>query len=252
MKTNPNQIIVASYDKTRFAAELVGAGLVPVYCAPNQTSLYSVKDGSENILLLLVDETEEEVKKLARYLIVLCIDEEKNLFIYGKKNLVDIVKSTVPSLFVISVGYLFTDIFGKTLTALTEFIKKNAKRHKPAILFVDVNDDYISRIKPHLTNDFDVFSCVGNNGYDISSKVRFCDVVVLSTALNLPVVAFTTLFVAILKKRSKDKDFTMYFMASNSDEQSVMNVLEESNFISISKDRDVRKTAEFLIKRIRK
>ena len=38
-------------------------------------------------------------------------------------------------------------------------------------------------------------------------------------------------------------------MASNKDEQSVMNILEQSKFIAISKDRDVAKTAEFLIKR---
>ena len=252
MNNNPNQIIVASFDKNRFASEIVGAGLIPVYCAPNQTSLYGVKDTSENILLVLVDETEDEVRKLAKYLTVICIDEEKNLFVYGKKNLVDIVKNSVPSLFVISVGYLFTDTFNKTTAALTDFIRKNASRKKPAILFVDINDDYINRIRPHLTRDFDVFSYVGNNGYEISSKVRFCDVVVLSTALNLPVVAFTSLFVAILKKRSKDKNFTMYFMASNADEQNVMNVLEESHFIAISKDRDVKKTAEFLIKRISK
>ena len=125
-------------------------------------------------------------------------------------------------------------------------------RKKPAILFADVDDEYIKKIKPHLERDFDVFSCVGGTGYEITSKVRFCDVVVLSTALNLPVVAFTTLFVSILKKRAKDRDFTMYFMASNADEQGVMNVLEENNFIAISKDRDVKKTAEFLIKRIRK
>ncbi len=252
MKTDPNQIIVATFDKTRFATEIMGAGFAPVYCSTNQTSLYSVKDKSENILLLLVDETEDEVKKFARYLTALCIDEEKNLFIYGKKNLVELVENMVPSLFVISVGYLFVDVFTNTVMALKDFIKKSETRHKPVILFADVDDEYIKNIRPYLINDFDFFSVVNGNGYDISSRIRFCDVVVLSTALNLPVVAFTTLFVSILKKRAKDKSFTMYFMASNSDEQGIMNVMQENNFISISKDRDVAKTAEFLIKRIRK
>ena len=237
------------FDKSKFATDIVGSGLAPVYCAPDQTSIYGVKDKSDNILLYLCDETEEDVKKLSKYLTILCIDEEKNLFIYGKKNLVDIVKSTVPSLFVISTRYLFTESFGKVIEDLQDFIKKEEKRKKPAILFVDTDDEYIKKIKPHLTRNFDVFSYISSNGYDISSKVRFCDVVVLSTSLVLPVVAFTTLFVSLLKKRAKDPKFTMYFMASNKDEQSVMNILEQSKFIAISKDRDVAKTAEFLIKR---
>lgn len=252
MKVPENQIIVASFDKTKFASEIVGSGLIPVYCAPNQNGLYGIKEASENILLILVDETEEEVRNLARYLTVLCIDEEKNLFIYGKKNLVDIVKNKVPSLYVISTGYLFTDVFRNTIRDIFAFIKKRKAGNKPAILFVDTDDEYINMIKPYLTYDFDVFTSVSANGYDISSRIRFCDVVVMSTSLKLPVASFATLFIAMMKKRAKDPSFAMYFIASGKDEQSVMNVLDENNFIAISKEADVKKTAEFLIKRIRK
>lgn len=262
MKIPENQIIVVSSDRSKFAKEIVGDGLAPVYCVPDQTALYEVKDRSGNILVILTDETEDTVRRLASYLTILCIDEEKNLFIYGKKNLVDIIKEKVPSLYIICAGYLFMDTFGGTINEIHDFISRERERQKPAILFVDVDDEYINRIKPLLTRHFDVFSSLSGNGYDISARIRFCSVVVLSTSLTLPVVSFTAFFVEIMKKRLADPDFAMYFLSSNSDEQTIINTLavnsdgqdlrispRERGFISISKDGDLEKTADFLIKR---
>ena len=265
MKNSEKHLIVVSNDRSKFAEEIVGSGLIPTYCPPQQTALYGMKDRADCILILLYEEKEEDIKRLARYLTNLCIDEEKNLFVFGKKNLVDIIKKAVPSLFVISSGYAFSDVFTDIIKDLLLFMNEMQERNKPALLFVDVDDSYITRIRPYLTKTFDVYSSINGNGYDISSRVRFSDVVVLSTSVTLPAVAFTTLFVSIMKKRLKDPDFAVYFMASNSDEQniintlsvnydgqSVKNVLEEGGFISISKDKDLEKTADFLIKRVKR
>lgn len=252
MDGKPNRIIVAASERSKYVGDIISAGLEAVFCLPNQPSLFKVKDKSSNILLILVDESAEEIKKLVRHLTVLCIDGEKNLFVYGRKDLVDIVKKKVPKLYVVSTGFLFVDLFPKILKDINDFIVKTEKQKKPSVLFVHTDEEYVKRIKPYLINDVDVFSITKGDGYDIASRVKYCDSVVISTTLKLPVVAFTTLFAEILKKRAKDPKFAMYFITPNNEEQNVMNVLEQSSFIAISMDREVKMTAAFLIKRMGK
>ncbi len=249
MKKEARQVLVISRGNQRYFDEMHDQGLATVSCGFDQNLIFKNKGASSAIIVILEDEKPEDVKKLAGMLQILCIDEEKNLFVYGKKDLVDIIKGMVPSLFIIYSGYLFKELFRETAVAAREFLKEIQENKKPILLLADDDSVYINRIKPLLDDDFVVYACKNKDPHDIAIRIRMCDVAVLSTSLRFSLIYFTDIFMEILKRKKNNPQFALYFIADQEEEQKNMNSLEERNFIALSKETEVQKTASFLIKR---
>jgi len=249
MKISNNKVLVITRGNNRYLDEMREYGLDPVKCPIDHTSLFANKDVSEALVVILTDETPEEVKKLAGGLQILCIDEEKSLFLYGKKDQVEQVSSMIPSLFIISEGFLFKDLFKDTVLSVMEFIKQREASKLPILLYVDDSDVYINKLKPYLEDKFIIYTCRDSTPAEIVQRLKMADLAVFSTELTYPLISFTDIFMAITRKKSANPDFSIYYITGNDVDQKRMNVFHERLFIALSKQMDVKKTADFFIKR---
>ncbi len=217
---------------------------LPVWCDFDVIELGRVKSSSSDILLVLSDMGEHLPLQFFMYLRDLCIDEEKNLYLYGPKRTVLKVKKLIPSLFILGA---FDD--SVHLVDLLKFVESHqyngGEVSKPSVFIMDDDVSFAGNLKSALSMNFDVVLS-GSDMADAGYYLKNSDIVILSTSLRITILEYVSLIRAI-KTRNGKGFFRLFFLTDTKSEQVQVMSLNGLSSLCLSRETGEQGMAAFLI-----
>ena len=239
-----DQIIVIAGDKSKYEAEFKKNGFYVTWSSFELEEVIKIRDRSNIILVCAVDEDYETLKKLGFYLRDICIEEEKTLYLYGRKEKVDIIKDLVPSLYIKKV-VLYHVAFS---TIPGEILKQELMpdRNKPTFLIIDNDTEYVGKLRLYLEPYFQIL--VSRFDFEEAGMLMLkSDIVLISMEATFKLREFMGFFKAMMMKK-RSPLFHFFYLASTDAERNRMNAGSENESISFSKEMDVDRVANYFVK----
>ena len=209
-----DHLIIIGENASQYTTILHDSSFYPVPCKPEPMSLTKVRAMSTYILWILEHETPEMIIKMSIYLTDLCIEEEKFIYIYGPKNLVDIATEKIPKLYVMGTYFKYEH----KLETAVQNIRKNVSRYTPDkkhILMVDDDLTFFSAVSLYLKDKFDIAMARGNNLREIMCFIDQSDLVIFSAELAFSVLEFHVMSKAMADRMKKFHDFRAYYVVES-------------------------------------
>ncbi len=238
-----DQIIVVAGDKSKYEGILKKNGFYVTWSSFELKDVIKVRDRSNAILVCTVDEDYETLKKLGFYLRDLCIEEEKSLYLYGKKEKVDIIRDLVPSLYIKKVI-----LYHLAFSMLPEIIKQEFKpdRNKLTFLIIDNDTEYVGKLRLYLEPYFQIL--VSRFDYEEAGMLMLkSDIVLISMDATFKLREFMGFFKAMMMKK-RSPLFRFFYLASTDSERNRMNAGSEDEGMAFSKEMDVARVADYFVK----
>ncbi|MCR5674817.1 MAG: hypothetical protein K6G16_03830 [Lachnospiraceae bacterium] len=238
------QIIIATSDREKIEKEIGENRDIHVsWCDLTIEGIQSIRDRSNTLFLCLRDEDEDELKKIALYLRDLCIEDEKILYLYGNRVSVDLISARVPSLFVHMAVYMMKMPFSRLLDDLDTREQETAE-HRPTLLILDDNTEYIEKLRVMLDSSFRVYV----SHYDLHEAgllLLRADIVLLGMDVELSMIKYMQLFRALAKKM-RQPGFHFYFLTSSKEDRDLINSSGDRAGVAFTRDMEPARVAEFL------
>jgi hypothetical protein len=239
-----NQIIVVTNHREIYEQKLGKCDLHITWCEFSIEGLQQIRGRAKIILLCPDHEKTTLLNKLGLYLRDLCIEEEKDLYLYGNKDDVDDITELVPSIFVKKAIYSFVD-FSKMKDAITSNVGED-EIGKKTFLIIDDDTDYAGKLRVHLDQTYRVLV----SRFDLEemgSLILGANVVLISMDGSLKLNEFMTMFRILAAKKGRNPRFKYYYLTGTDRERAKLNSGSEKSSISFSKEMDVSRVANYFI-----
>ncbi|MBQ6968236.1 MAG: hypothetical protein IJP84_10095 [Lachnospiraceae bacterium] len=239
-----DQIIVIAGDKSKYEADFKKYGFYVTWSSFDLKEVIKIRDRSNIILVCAVDEDYETLKKLGFYLRDICIEEEKTVYLYGRKEKVEIIKELVPSMYiklVVLYHVAFSTVPGEILKH--EFMPV---RNKPTFLIIDNDTEYVGKLRLYLEPYFQIL--VSRFDFEEAGMLLLkSDIVLISMDATFTLREFMSFFKAVMTKKHSPL-FHFFYLASSNSERYRMNAGSENESISFSKEMEVSRVAGYFAK----
>lgn len=242
-KAYKKQILLISTRLEPIAEMLTAEGYYVTWCPFELDKIMKLRDHSNIMIINVEDENEDELKRIGLYLRDMCIEEEKILYIFGRINGVNIIRSRVPSIYVRKAVYVYSEPFSVILNDLKE-LAVDYGMNLNGLLIIDNDSEYIEKLRPNLDPYFRVYVSHMNLS-EAGALLQISDVVLINVDESYVLREFIELFKSMfMKKRSTG--LRIYYLTSTNENRDRMNMGIENDSIALSKSADVAKTAAFL------
>ena len=238
------QIIIVTNHKEQFENKIPAEDFLVTWCAFTVEDLLKVRDKSNLILLCMDHEDRSMLDRMGLYLRDACIEDEKMLYIYGNKDDVDTITSSVPSMSIKRSVYAFEDFARFTAELVKNEVE--AEYGKPCCLIVDDDSEYVGHLRLHLDAFFRVVVCKLEPA-DICTLIKDADVALIGADGKLKLSETMGLF-RILFTKKKTSNFRYFFLTSPDSADDILKMGDEESKISISKQLEMDKVAKVLVK----
>ena len=239
------QIIVISSEKERYATLFEKAGFHVVWSSIGVKDFQEVRDRSDCILIIVSNGDRRELEKLACYLKDVCIEEEKNVCLYGDMEGVDLMSDKIPSLYIVKKAYM-KDV---TINRLVVMLKAECgwidNVQKKKMLFIDDSAEYFGKLRVYLQPYFELFAS-GKDSEEIHELMSQANIVVLNTSVSMRGIEFLKFYYEI-KTRARLTNLKIYYLTETDEEQEFVNALSDFNTICFSKKSGIEEVADYLI-----
>ena len=238
------QIIVLANDRSKYEKALSFRDLYVTWCPFSVEELIRIRERSNVILICMDHEKYNDLNRMGLYLRDMCIEDEKSLYLYGNKDDVNTIASLVPSLFIKKTLYSFAGI-EKIVNDIVagEVIRENGK---PIFLMIDDDREYVEKLRVYLDPFYQVFVSRFDHE-EIENLIMMADRVLISVNGNMRLLDFIQLYQTLLSKK-KVPGFTYYHIADTDWEKAIVDRGSGQNNMAFSKETDVQKVADYLIK----
>ena len=238
------QIILISNKRDPIEKTLADKGFHVTWCPFELEHIIRVRDRSNVLFLCVNDEKEEDLNKICLYLRDMCIEEEKELIIYGKASGVDFISSRVPALFIRKKAYAYavvlTDIINELLADANE-----DDIDLPGLLIVDDDTEYIAKLRPYLEPHFRIYICHEKLD-ELGAFISVSDIILINGDESYTLFELLDFFKTI-SARMRSSGLKFYYLTENDENRTRMNSGSERDAITLSKNVDAVKTASFII-----
>ncbi len=242
-KALKKQILLISTRLEPVEGMLTAEGYYVTWCPFELDKIMKLRDHSNIMIINVEDENEDELKCIGLYLRDMCIEEEKILYIYGRINGVNIIRSRVPSIYVRKAVYVYSEPFSVILKDLKE-LAVDYGMNLNGLLIIDNDSEYIEKLRPNLDPYFRVYVSHLNLN-EAGSLLQISDVVLINVDESYVLREFIELFKSMfIKKRSSG--LRIYYLTSTNENRDKINMGIENDAIALSKSADVTKTAAFI------
>lgn len=238
----PEQIILISSTE-QVKERLEENGFRVIWCPFKLSRIMEVRDISNVIFLNINEEDKDDLKRIGLYLRDLCIEEEKVLYIYGRREGVDIISSMVPSIFIRKAAYVYSEPFAALLEDMNK-LASITQNHLPGLLIVDDDIEYIEKLRPYLEQSFRIY--VSHCDFiEAGTYLNISDIVLISAESKYKLSSFLDFFRAVYA-RKKEYGTRLYYLTSDNVKRDHMNLGFERDAMALSKSFNLSKVASFL------
>ncbi len=238
-----NQIIVVTSDKNKYESSFKKKDFYVTWSSFDLKEIIKIRDRSNTILVCAADEDYDTLKKLGLYLRDICIEEEKTLYLYGKKEKVEIIKNLVPSLYINKVI-----LYHVAFSSIPDEILKQRfipDRSKPTFLIIDNDTEYVEKFRLHLEPYFRIF--VSRFDFEEAGILMLrSDIVLISMDAAFTLREFMGFFKAMMVKK-RHPYFHFFYLASTNSETYKLNAGSENESIAFSKEMDVSRVTNYFV-----
>lgn len=238
------QIILISSKRDPIEKSLTEKGFHVTWCPFELEQIIPVRDRSKVLFLCVNDESEEDLNKICLYLRDMCIEEEKELIIYGKAAGVDFISSRIPAIFIRKKAYAYAEVLADIIKELKAAANEDDNA-LPGLLIVDDDTEYIAKLRPYLESHFRIYISHAKLN-ELGAFLYISDVILINADASYTLFEFLDFFKTIYA-RIKSSGLKFYYLTENDENRTRMNSGSERDAITLSKNVDVAKTASFLI-----
>lgn len=223
-------------------------GVYPVGCTYDAVAIGVIQWRFESILLILPDDFDNEARKVCLYLRDMSIDEEKRVFICGKRSVLAQAVKLLPAM--IRSGSILVDggTGYTTLRTVASAIKNaflNDKNQK-SCLILDDDKQYDSDLLKVLSRYCNV-AIKDKVDEEFAAYVTNADILLISTELKMDLLEFTTFRQQLAARKKTGRTSLIYLCADDARQQLVYQSMNAEG-VSLSKDRDFLSTSRCIIR----
>lgn len=239
------QIILVSNKRELIEKTLTEKGFLVTWCPFELEQIILVRDRSKVMFLCVNDEREEDLNKICLYLRDMCIEEEKELIIYGKAAGVDYISSRIPSIFIIKKAYAYAEVLTDIINELIAADDED-DHALPGLLIVDDDTEYIAKLRPYLESHFRIYICHDKLN-ELGTFINAADIILINGDESYTLFELLDFFKTI-SARMRSSGLKFYYLTENDENRTRMNSGSERDAITLSKNVEAEKTASFLIR----
>ncbi|MCR4740056.1 MAG: hypothetical protein K5886_07335 [Lachnospiraceae bacterium] len=223
-------------------------GMTFALCGYEVADIASVASFVNTYIILLPSGFDIQFQQICHYLRDLCLEEEKNLYLYGNEEMVRTVRKIIPKLFISGVYYNTMVPIGDFVNSLKEeLLVVSQSQSKPTMVMIDDDKIYFKQLSSMLQNSFNVTvttPCLE----DVVRYLNNADILLMNVKMKLPLMDVGILLDTIERRVKSDKLKLMYF-TDTKEEQKYLNSIQLIPLICFSKEIPMEKIAYYLKKR---
>ncbi|MBR5116824.1 MAG: hypothetical protein IK096_07135 [Lachnospiraceae bacterium] len=237
------QIVVITNRRKYYENTFKMKGYYVNWCDLEINAIISVRDRSNVFVFCLEDADPDLLDKVGYYMRDLCIEDEKIVYLFGRKDSVDHLKNVIPSLFVQKALYLYgtTDMLMDELKQMEEAENKNT----PALLVVDDDQELVEQLRIMLGGYFRFYV----THYDILETrlfIKEANVVLMGTRGRYSMLDIMDLL-RLIAQRKMAVGMSMYYLTEDEKESTRVNGSgPDKGSLAYSRDTDPRVIADVL------
>ncbi len=238
------QIILLTSEKDKYEPIFKENGYYVTWCPMSIEELIKVRDHSDVIFVCATDENSEFLKDMGLYLRDLCIESEKILYIYGKREAIQILRSRIPTIYIQQAEFSDAKSLPVMLKSLSE-LNEASSSDKPGLLIIDNDNEYIGQLRTYLEPHYQVYV----SHYDMREAVgllRLSKVVLMGFREKHSLLDIMDFF-RVAARRKISEGLRVYYLASDDEERNRVNAGSEKGNLAFSRVTDPARLAHFFI-----
>ncbi len=238
------QIIVVTDERNNYEAAFEQKGYYVTWCPSDLDAIISVRDRADIFFFCVSNEDTDLLKRIGLYMRDLCIEDEKIVYIYGRKDAVDILSRLIPAMFVQMAQYAFIGTFTSMLDDMRG-LEEAEGRDRPTLLIIDDDKDFISKLRILVNAHFNVY--VSHCDLRESGMLLMrSDIVLMSTSAKYSLMEIMDFFRSMVKKKRQNR-LHFYYLAADETECDIINVTGDREAFAFPRSVDPRIIADYLI-----
>ena len=245
----PQTFAIISDEKNRYRAAckecMKEKGMTTAWGDCTVSGIVSVSSFVNTYIVLLPEEWDLQFHQICFFLKDYCLEEEKQLYLYGTEEMLTKVRAIIPKLFIS--GMFNSDVVSvKKLVEAIEWDFREVSSELPSLLLVDEDKRYFRQLSLMLEDSFSVTI----SAPDVEDLVRYLqntDIMLMNVNMKVSILQFGILFEAI-ERRVKTKRMKLMYITDTKAEQKYINSIQLSPTICFAKEIPIEKIAFYIKK----
>ncbi len=217
--------------------------ITEIKCKYEVRDIMAVKDKVAIFILFLPEDMTPEVLCVCNYLRDICIDEEKEVYVFGREKEVERVRKIIPRLFLRK-----TFCREKTSVAdLTDYLEWELQRREDQtakMLMLDDGSDYLRKLRSMIEGEFELI-CYDEYRDEITEILAGVSVVVIDLDMKMEMKQFFDLERALYMWRNRLK---VVYISGKREDQKSLNLMGSKAMVCLNRGTPPERNAAYLIR----
>lgn len=241
------QFVVITNRRKYYENTFKSKGYYVNWCDLDLNAIISVRDRSHVFIFCLEEAESDLLDRIGYYMRDLCIEDEKMVYLFGRKESVDHLKNLIPSLYIQKALYLY----GTTNALMDELklLEESEEANKPALLIVDDDRELIEQLRIMLGGYFRFYV----THYDMTETRLFlkeANVVLMGTRGRYGILDIVDLL-RLVAQRKMAVGMQMYYLTEDDKESTRVNGTgSDKGNLAYSRSTDPRIIADTMLSAI--